>query len=119
MHWHNGEALTDECRYSGTGVGFRVSSAKFILADAKPVTVSLAKQMVEVIKTIVTDHLPLILSKTSFSWISGASLEPLSIPLWLPIWGGSMGPLAHPCLPTSSKNQAAVQSGCPVLAVGE
>lgn len=52
------------CRHSAQ-VGFRVSSAKFILADAKPVTVSLAKQMVEVIKTTVTDHLPMTLSKTS------------------------------------------------------
>lgn len=51
MHWHSGEALTDECRYSSIGAGFRVSSAKCILADAKPVTVSLTKQMVEVIKT--------------------------------------------------------------------
>ena len=65
------------------------------------------------------DHLPMILSKTSFSWISGASPEPLSIPHWLPIWDGSMGPLAHPCLPTSSENQAAVQSVCPGLAAGE
>lgn len=51
MHWHSGEALIDECRYSSIGAGFRVSSAKCILADAKPVTVSLTKQMVEVIKT--------------------------------------------------------------------
>ena len=54
MHWQNGEPLTDECHYSSIGVGFRVSSAKCILADAKPVTVSLTKQMVEVIKT--TSH---------------------------------------------------------------
>ena len=54
MHWQNVEPLTDECHCSSIGVGFRVSSAKCVLADAKPVTVSLTKQMVEVIKT--TSH---------------------------------------------------------------
>ena len=51
MHWQSGEALTDERRYPSGGACFSVSSAKCILADATPVTVSLTKQMVEVIKT--------------------------------------------------------------------
>lgn len=36
--------------------------------------------------------------------------------LWLPLWGGSVGPLAQSCLPTSSESQVSIQVKVPRLA---